>query len=109
VEVYPGCSGVDAIVHLLSLSLLFFLLFPSDLKTKILLPLAAITIGFVANGIRVSLLAVIVALHEGKGFEYWHAGEGSLIFSMISAALRRCAIFGSASLTTRHPQTSRKR
>jgi cyanoexosortase A len=87
VEVYPGCSGVDAIMHLLSLTLLFFLLFPSDLKTKILLPLAAIIIGFIANALRVSLLAVIVALHEKKGFEYWHAGEGSLLFSMISAGL----------------------
>jgi cyanoexosortase A len=87
VEVYPGCSGLDAIMHLLSLTLLFFLLFPSNLKTKILLPLAAVVIGFVANGIRVSLLAVIVALHESKGFEYWHAGEGSLLFSMVSAGL----------------------
>ncbi len=87
VEVYPGCSGADAIVHLLSLSLLFFLLFPSNLKTKIILPLASIVIGFVINGFRVSLLAVIVAYHEKKGFEYWHAGEGSLLFSMAAAGL----------------------
>lgn len=87
VEVYPGCSGLDAIVHLLSLTLLFFLVFPSNLKTKLLLPFAAVIIGFVINGIRVSLLAVIVTYHNSQGFEYWHAGEGSLLFSMISGGL----------------------
>ncbi len=86
-NIYPGCSGLDAMVHLLSLSLLFFLLFPSDLKTKILLPLAAILIGFVINGFRVSLLSIIIAYHEEKRFEYWHAGEGSLLFSMVGAGL----------------------
>lgn len=91
VEVYPGCSGLVSVIELLSLTLLFFLMFPSNWKTKFILPIAAIFIGFVMNGIRVSLLAVIVAYHNRVGFEYWHSGEGSLLFSMLSISLL-CAV-----------------
>lgn len=91
VEVYPGCSGLASVIDLLSLTLLFFLMFPSNWKTKFILPIAAILIGFIMNGIRVSLLAVIVAYHNKVGFEYWHSGEGSLLFSMMSMSLL-CAV-----------------
>jgi cyanoexosortase A len=91
VEVYPGCSGLASIIDLLSLTLLFFLMFPSNWKTKFILPIAAILIGFVLNGIRVALLAVIVIYHNRVGFDYWHSGEGSLLFSMLSMSLL-CAV-----------------
>lgn len=93
VEVYPGCSGLASIIELLSLTLLFFLMFPHNWKTRFILPIAAILIGFVMNGIRVSLLAVIVAYHNRVGFDYWHAGEGSLLFSMMSMSLLCLVIY----------------
>lgn len=91
IEVYPGCSGLDAMTHLLSLTILYFLVFPTNTRSKVLLPFAAIIIGFVINGIRVALLSVIVAYHENEGFEYWHSGEGSLLFS-IAAAVLLCGV-----------------
>ena len=93
VEVYPGCSGLASMIDLLSLTLLFFLMFPSNWKTKFILPIAAILIGFVMNSIRVALLAVIVAYHNRVGFEYWHSGEGSLLFSMMSMSLLCTVIY----------------
>jgi cyanoexosortase A len=87
IEVYPGCSGLDAMTHLLGLTILYFLVFPTNTRSKILLLFVAPIIGFVINGIRVALLAVIVAYHENEGFEYWHSGEGSQLFSLAGAVL----------------------
>ena len=39
---------------------------------------------FLVNGVRVALMAVLVALSDGEAFEYWHLGDGSLIFSAIA-------------------------
>jgi len=85
VEVYPGCSGLENIIHLLKLTLLFLVIFPPNKWiNKILVPLVAIFIAFVVNGVRVALLAVLVASSKQQAFDYWHLGEGSLIFSMFS-------------------------
>ncbi len=102
VEVYPGCSGITTMLEMLSLTLLFFLVFPSNWKTRFLLPIAAILIGFLMNSIRVALLAVIVAYHNRVGFEYWHSGEGSLLFSMMSMSLLCLVIY----LLIQSPQPS---
>ncbi|MEB3310444.1 MAG: cyanoexosortase A [Snowella sp.] len=91
IEVYPGCSGLNTMIEMLSLTLLFFLMFPTRWKTKVILPLGAVAIGFVMNALRVALLGVIVAYHNRVGFDYWHAGEGSLVFSLISMSLL-CAL-----------------
>lgn len=87
VDVYAGCSGVDAMLHLLSLALLFFLVFPTNRRTKVLLPITAVVLGFVSNGIRVALLAYLNAYNYLSSFDYWHDGEGSLLFSILSAAI----------------------
>ncbi len=91
IEVYPGCSGLNAMIEMLSLTLLFFLVFPTNWKTRVFLPIGALGIGFVINAVRVALLGVIVAYHNRVGFDYWHAGEGSLLFSLISMSLL-CAL-----------------
>jgi cyanoexosortase A len=86
VEVYEGCSGLEAVTHLLTLAGLAIALFPKDWKQAAILPLVAIAIAFITNGIRVALLTVLAASKDGS-FDYWHQGEGSLIFSMISTSL----------------------
>ena len=87
VEVYSGCSGVRTILQLLGLSWIVLTLIPSNWKSKILLPTAAIVLGFIVNGMRVALMAVLVALEDRNGFTYWHTGNGSLIFSAIAVFL----------------------
>lgn len=84
VEVYPGCSGMKNILDLLGLSVLVLVMFPTNLIKKILLPVMAIFLAFVVNGVRVTLMAYLVAYSNHQAFDYWHQGDGSLTFSMIS-------------------------
>ena len=85
IEVYSGCSGVVAMTQLLGMSVLFLMLLPLPWKwfQKLILPVAAISIGFLVNAMRVSLMAILVAQKQMKAFEYWHDGSGSLVFSVI--------------------------
>lgn len=84
IEVYPGCSGIESMLHLLGLSVLFLIMFPSKLHTKFIVPLTAISIAFIVNGLRVALMAILAASSSNQALEYWHKGDGSLIFSLIS-------------------------
>jgi len=84
VEVYHGCSGVNAILQLLGLALVFLLMFPTTTGQKIVVSIVAILIAFVVNAARVALMAVLVSLSQPEAFKYWHAGNGSVVFSMIA-------------------------
>lgn len=85
IEVYPGCSGVQAMAQLFSFAVLFLLMFPTRWSQKLFIPLAAIVIGFVINGFRVALLGLVVS--NETAFKYWHDGGGSLIFSAVGVGL----------------------
>ena len=89
VEVYSGCSGVVAMTQLLGMSVLFLMLLPLPWKwfQKLILPVAAVAIGFVVNALRVSLMAILVSQKQMAAFDYWHAGSGSLVFSVIGTFL----------------------
>lgn len=87
VEVYNGCSGLRTILQLLGLSWILLTLVPTNWRQKIWLPIAAILLGFTINGIRVAIMAVLVAMSNSEGFKYWHTGTGSLIFSAIAVIL----------------------
>ena len=86
VEVYNGCSGVLTILQLLGLSWIVLTLIPTGWKAKLYLPIASILLGFTINGIRIALMAILVAMSNIDGFHYWHTGTGSLIFSAISVS-----------------------
>ncbi len=87
IEVASGCSGIEIIFQQLGLALIFIFMFPLNKQHKILAPIVAAILGFVVNGVRVALMAVIVAKGNQEAFEYWHHGDGSLIFSMIAVIL----------------------
>ncbi|MEM7555159.1 MAG: cyanoexosortase A [Cyanobacteria bacterium P01_A01_bin.84] len=89
IEVASGCSGIELIFQMLGLALLFLIVFPQKWQQKIILPIVAALLGFFVNGVRVALMAVLVANSNGapKVFDYWHHGDGSLIFSTISVTL----------------------
>lgn len=93
VEVYPGCSGSEAVLHLLALAGVFAACFAVRWSTKLLVSLAAVVIAFVVNGLRVALMAYLVAFSESHAFEYWHVGTGSLIFSVLSVLLLGLFVF----------------
>lgn len=84
IEVYYGCSGILLICQLLGMALILMALVSMSWQQKIQLAVTAIGLGFAINGLRVALMAVLVALSDSEAFEYWHLGEGSLIFSAIA-------------------------
>ncbi len=89
VQVYSGCSGVVAMTQLLGMSVLFLMLLPLPWKwyQKAILPIAAVSIGFIVNSLRVSLMAILVSQKQMAAFNYWHDGSGSLVFSVIGTLL----------------------
>lgn len=87
VEVGSGCSGMSTIMQLLGLSLLVLFTFRTTIKQKIMVPVAAVVVAFFVNAARVGVMAVLAASSNPKSFEYWHFGEGSVIFSMIAVAI----------------------
>lgn len=86
VEVNPGCSGYGSMLQLLSIAVIFLLMFPTSRLQKWLLPIAAVLIGFVTNGIRVAIM-VVLASNDLSAFHYWHNEEGSMAFSLLSVLL----------------------
>ncbi|MEM9162827.1 MAG: cyanoexosortase A, partial [Cyanobacteria bacterium P01_F01_bin.4] len=87
IEVIAGCSGVENMAHLLGLSVLFLLLFEIRRTDRFWVPTVAVILAFVVNGVRIALMAYLVASYGEDVFEYWHKGEGSLLFSMATVAL----------------------
>jgi len=85
VEVNPGCSGIEGIVRLLQLAVLFLVMFPTNLFKKILVPVVAVLVAFIVNAVRVALMAILVAYSNHEAFLYWHSGTGSQIFVLISS------------------------
>lgn len=88
VEVYEGCSGLESMAYLLGLSVVCLLLYPLTRKHYgILVPFVAVALGFVINAGRVMLLTVMVAQGREAAFDYWHEGDGSLLFGMVGVLL----------------------
>lgn len=90
IEVYPGCSGVEQILQILGIAILFILMFNLKKQQKILVPIVAAILAFIVNGVRVALMAIFVSRGEDKLFDYWHNGEGSQLFPVISVLLFGC-------------------
>ncbi|NJN22136.1 MAG: cyanoexosortase A [Leptolyngbya sp. RL_3_1] len=82
VEVYAGCSGLESMAYLLGLSLLCLIMFPLQGWKRYWIPLVGVVLGFVINGFRVALMAVLVAAGKDAAFNYWHTGDGSLLFGL---------------------------
>ncbi len=87
IYVYPGCSGIESILQLLNLGIVFCIMFLSRWLFWGFVGLAAIAIGFTVNACRVALMAYLTVYSAKGSFEYWHQGTGSHIFSGIAVAL----------------------
>jgi cyanoexosortase A len=90
IEVFYACAGIEQMFQMLGLSILFLIMFPQHKTQKILVPIVAILSGFIINCFRVALMAILVAQQNQEAFQYWHEGDGSLIFSMISVIVFGC-------------------
>ncbi len=85
ITVLQDCSGLESMLYLFGLAIIFLFMFPlANWRKRILVLIAAILLGFAINGVRVAFLAALVASHHQKAFTYWHIEGGSLIFGGIS-------------------------
>ncbi len=89
VEVTDECSGIDTIIYTLSVSILALVMFPVHRSKQFFVPIVAIIIGFVINGIRVGMLAIFAA-SDKAAFENWHGGQASYLYGMIGILIFGC-------------------
>jgi cyanoexosortase A len=87
VEVYGACSGVESIILMLYIACLFLLLIPLGRLQQLICLGVAVLLGFVTNGVRVALMAWLVAYANQEAFNYWHGDDGSLIFAIIAVGI----------------------
>lgn len=90
VEVYYGCSGIETITYLLGLSVIALFMFPISQQKQPFVPLVGISLGFIINGIRVAIMAILVASGDKEAFHYWHEGNGSRFFVVVAVLLFGC-------------------
>lgn len=87
IEVYRGCSGLKATLELLRLSLMFLIIFPTTALGKLVVPTVAMSLAYGINVVRISLMAVLADAGHKGAFQYWHEGDGSNIFPILSMLL----------------------
>ena len=87
VEVLSACAGVDSMLLMLTVTIFFFILIQTKLKDKIICLIVAALISFWLNSFRIAILALLANSQDMKGFEYWHGGDGSLVFSVLSVGV----------------------
>jgi cyanoexosortase A len=87
VVVSEPCSGMKTITYLLGLAVIFLVMFPINRRNNIIVPIAAVVLGFVVNGFRVAFLTILSTSSNQKAFDYWHYGDGSAIVGIIAVLL----------------------
>lgn len=90
VEVDSGCSGISLIFQLFGIALIFLVMFAPKKSQVLSIPLVAVILAFILNGIRVALMAYLNTYSQKSAFDYWHEGNGSLIFSLIGVITFGC-------------------
>jgi cyanoexosortase A len=87
IQVVYSCSGIDQMNYLLSLSILCLIMFPLiGWRKQLLVPLVGLILGFLANVIRVSMMAIFAASNK-EAFKLWHTGTGSYVFAIAAVLL----------------------
>ncbi|MEM9151032.1 MAG: cyanoexosortase A [Cyanobacteria bacterium P01_F01_bin.3] len=86
-NVIPECSGLNLMLYMFGIAIVFLMLFPTTRRNNILFPILAIALGFILNGIRIALLTFLSAAANRQAFDYWHSEEGALFFVLLSVGL----------------------
>jgi cyanoexosortase A len=84
VEVIPACSGINLIVHMISISVIFLCVFPTQKLHRFLFVCLAIFLGFFMNVIRVAMLTALSPPQFSKQFHYWHSANGASLFVLLT-------------------------
>ncbi|MBD2773132.1 cyanoexosortase A [Iningainema tapete] len=86
VRVVYGCSGIDTITYVLGIAVIALVMFPVHWRKQIFVPIVAIAIGFIVNGVRIAMLAAM-SVSNKAAFDDWHGGTASYSFGMIGIFL----------------------
>ena len=81
IKIAGACSSVALLGLMLQSCLVMCLYFTVTKKQKIVLLSCATLIAFGVNGIRLCLMALLVANDAQDAFKYWHGDEGAEIFT----------------------------
>lgn len=81
---YP-CAGVPMILLMLKLALLLISFAPLPRRSRLLIPLFSIALGFLLGVVRVCILTLLIP--NTAKFDYWHGAEGSQIFSTLAITI----------------------
>ncbi len=86
IDIYEDCSSFAAVYLLLRLALVLMLVFPLSRRWQGGLVLAAIALGVFVNGVRMVLLAWLLANGQEDAFRFWHGpgAPGNQIFSTLT-------------------------
>jgi len=91
VSVWASCTGIDMILQVAAIAVIFLLAFPvRHWPLRLLLLVLAPLIGFASNVGRISLLAVIHAQGGPSSqwwFDFFHESNGSLLFAAIGVTV----------------------
>ena len=84
IEVKYGCSPISQIILTAKCISGFLFMLQIEFLLRLLSVCAiSVTIAFVCNSLRITILAHITYFSNTENFEFWHSGTGSLIFSFI--------------------------
>jgi len=86
VWIEPNCVGVVTIAWMLQLALLFLVTYLTKFWQKFLVPIVAVMIVWLFNGIFRIPILVLFAAYNYPLYEYWHSDEAQ-IFSTIPIML----------------------
>lgn len=87
VEVVPACSGINLILHMLSISVIFLCVFPPRRSHCIPFIIIAMLLGFLMNGARVAMLAALSPPQFSAQFHYWHSASGASLFVLLTLVI----------------------
>jgi cyanoexosortase A len=96
VEVISACSGINLMVHMLSISVIFLCVFPTQKIFSGFFIVFAIILGFLMNVIRVALLAALSTPQSSAQFHYWHSTSGASLFVLLTLIIYGVFYFGLA-------------
>ncbi|MFZ4665630.1 MAG: cyanoexosortase A [Prochlorotrichaceae cyanobacterium] len=87
IDVYAGCSSLSLLLIIIKLLVAFSYLVPLSLPRYGLLLLYGILVSFGLNGVRLCLMAILIAQDKPIAFNYWHGSDGATIFSTLAIVL----------------------
>ena len=87
ISINGPCSSFGGIWQLWQLCVVVYLCFSLRLHQKVLLWVWATLIALSVNGVRLCLMAILVARNNQEAFDYWHGHSGAEIFSTFAVLL----------------------